>query len=461
MAIVMRMVYLLLAMLAVVALLMLASRMWPASAMQKQARAALEQPLDWPGANAWALLETLDHDGLDMAQRQTLVDERVRRFTAWKQENARLRAAGEHQQTGVPALGAQATTWPRSDVLCERHQAEQCLDKVRQAPDAVAAALAQRQPRLQRVAQLADFGHVRSPYPGDVSMPYLHSTGALFDSLSAHALAHVQGNSDQALAGLCRDMRSGRMLLTRSDSLIQAMVGNAMLAGNAQMLGQVLAELPAERALPSNCTAALAPLQTQDLGLCRAMRMDYAISGAAMADSYQYEMGTPGSSWLFNVDKTMDRIATGQAQGCFEPIQQQLAQDQPAVIDASVWSLWKMECPANAIGCMLTGNAAVGPGYAEFMHRAQDTAAQQRLLATLVWLRDQPALAPDDIALHLQNLPADLVSAQRPITLSSDGRALQVGQRYYRKGPQAAAPLRVSLPSAWWPPATVGSSASP
>lgn len=74
MAIVMRMVYLLLALLAVVALLMLASRLWPASAMQQQARAALEQPLDWPGDNAWALLETLDHDGLDMAQRQALVD---------------------------------------------------------------------------------------------------------------------------------------------------------------------------------------------------------------------------------------------------------------------------------------------------------------------------------------------------------------------------------------------------
>lgn len=451
MAIVMRMVYLLLALLAVVALLMLASRLWPASAMQQQARAALEQPLDWPGDNAWALLETLDHDGLDMAQRQALVDGRVRRFTVWQQENARLRAAGEYRQTGVPALGGQVTTWPRSDVLCERHQAEQCLDKVRQAPDAVAAALAQRQPRLQRVAQLADYGHVRSPYPGDVSMPNLHTTGALFDSLSAHALAHVQGNSDQALAGLCRDMASGRMLLTRSDSLIHAMVGNAMLVGNTQMLGQVLAELPAGHALPSTCTAALVPLQTSDLGLCRAMRMDYAISGAAIADSYQYEMDMPGSSWLFNVDKTMDRIATGQAQGCFEPIQQQLAQDLPAVIDASVWSLWKMECPANAVGCLLTSNVAVGPGYAEFMHRAQDAAAQQRLLGALVWLREQPALTPEDIAQQLQKLPAGLVSAQRPITLSTDGRALQVSQRYYRKGPQAAAPMRVSLPSAWWP----------
>ena len=454
-----RMAAALLGLLALLALFLLASRFWPASAMQKQARAALEQPLDWPGANAWALLETLDHDGLDMAQRQALVDERVRRFTAWQQENARQRAAGENQQMNAPALGGQAITWPRSDVLCQSNQAEQCLDKVRQAPEAVAAALAQRQPRLQRVAQLADYSHVRSPYPGDVSMPYLHTTGALFDSLSAHALAHVQGNSDQALAGLCRDMGSGRMLLTRSDSLINAMVGNAMLQGNGQLLGQVLAELPAGHALPSSCTAALVPLQSQDLGLCRAMRMDYAISGAAMADSYQYEMDTPGSSWLFNVDKSMDRIATVQGQGCLAPMQQQLARDQRAVIDASVWSLWKMECPANAIGCILTSIA--GPAYSDYVHRAQDTAAQQRLLATLVWLREQPALAPDDIALQLQNLPADLVSAQRPITLSTDGRALQVSPRYYRKGPQAAAPMRVSLPSAWWPPATVGSSASP
>lgn len=448
-----RMVFALLGLLGLVVVVLLVSRLWPASALQKQARAALEQPLDWPGANAWALLETLEHDGLDMAQRQALVDERVRRFAAWKQENiASWDAQADLQgRPPVPLLGGEVVHRERSEVLCASQQAAHCLDKVRQNPAAVATELAARGSVLQRVAQLADYGHVRTPYVADVSTPYLPALGRLFDPLAAHALAHVQGSSVQAMEGLCRDMETGRMLLTRSDSLINAMVGNALLQANGQLLGQVLAELPANQALPERCTVALEPLPSQDLGLCRAMRGEYAMSRAAISDSYQQEMGsTPGSSWLFNVDKSLYRMAAVHGQGCLPTVQQQVAQDLPVEPDMRAGSLWKMECPANAIGCILSSVA--GPAYAAYSNRAQDVAAQQRLLATLVWLRAQPALEPAAIPEHLQKLPTGLVSAQRPITLSTDGRALQVSPRYYRNGTEADHPLRVPLPHAWWPP---------
>ena len=452
----------LLGLLALLAVFLLASRFWPASPLQKQARAALEQPQDWPGDNAWALLETLDHAGLDMAQRQALVDDRVRRFTAWRQENAGMwDDQAENQGRGpVPSLGGQAVAYERSELLCASNQALQCLDKVRQAPEAVAAELATRQPRLQQLAQLADYGHVRSPYPGDASMPFLHTLGGLFDPLAAHALAHVQGNSDQALDGLCRDIGAGRMLLTRSDSLINAMVGTAMLQANGQLLGQVLAELPAGQPLPVTCTTTLAPLPAQDLGLCRAMRSDYAMSRASISDSYQHQAAsTLGASWMFNVDKTLNRFAMTQGQGCLTPIQQELAADLPATFDEGELSLWRMECPANAIGCILS--AVAGPVYTDYVRRAQDAAAQQRLLGALVWLREQPALTPDMIAQRLQDLPVGLQSPSRPVQLSADGRSLEVAQRYARNSPAGTGPISLPLPRAWWPPATAGSSASP
>ena len=449
-----RMVYALLGLLAVFVLVMVASRLWPASAQQKQARAALEQPLDWPGANAWALLETLDHDGLDMAQRQALVDDRAVRFAAWAQATAAQRYGSEPDllqgmASSLPPLGAApAQAWERSELLCAGNQADNCLAKVRQAPAAVASELQKRAGRLQRIAQLADYGHVRSPYVADVQMPYLHTLAGLFDPLAAHALAHVQGNSAQAMEGLCRDMGTGRMLLTQSDSLINAMVGNAMLQANGLLLGQVLAELPVGQALPEYCSAALAPLQAQEMGLCRAMRTEYGTSHVAIARANQYGTSkTPGGSWVLNVDKTLNRSAAYLGQGCLAPMQQTLAGDLPADLDISVGSLWRMECPANAIGCLLTSIAA--PAYTGYQRRAQDTAAQQRLLGALVWLRAQPAGEP--LAQRLQHLPPELVSVQRSISLSADGRALQIAQRYGRKGPEADTPLRVALPQAWWP----------
>lgn len=454
-----RMVFALLGLLGLVAVVLLVSRLWPASALQKQARAALEQPLDWPGANAWALLETLEHDGLDMAQRQALVDERVRRFERWilnKQASISRDDPLVQLPAGIvalvpqpPALGGDSVRWQSSDVLCHRSQVADCLDKVRQAPDAVAAELATRQPRLQRVAQLAAYGHVRSPYPADASMPFPHTLGGLFDSLTGHALAHAKGSSTQAMAGLCRDIGTGRMLLGHSDSILVAMTGQSMLEANTLLLAQILAELPPTTPLPDSCAAALLPLSVEQMSLCTPVRGDYAMVAAVTRQSYEQELADiPGGSWLFNVDKTLNRNAVYMGQGCLAPLRQRMVQDMPAQPDLAVSSIWRIECPANAIGCILTGIA--GPAYTDYILRAQDVGAQQRLLATLVWLRAQPADEP--LAQRLLRLPPELISPQRPIRLSADGRALQVDS-YYRKGRPGNDPLSVPLPHDWWPAA--------
>jgi len=460
MRIAMRIVCLLLALLAALALLMLASRLWPASQMQKQARAALEQPLDWPGDNAWVLLETLDREGLDAAQRQALVDERAVRFAGWAEDMQAAALLHEPMPTlrqgtatlapQPAALGAEPVKWGGSELLCSSNEAAGCLDKVRQAPEAVAAELANRQALLSRVAQLAGHGHVRTPYVANRIMPVLRALPRLFDPMAGHALAHVQGNATLAMEGLCRDMRSGRMLLTHSDNVVAAMTGQRLLQANGQLLAQVLAQLPPGQAMPAQCAVAVAPLAAGDISLCSAVRTDYVMSAELMRSGYRHEFGsTPGSSWLFNVDKTLYRSAVYMGQGCLAPLQQQLAKDLPASLDEREGSLWRMECPGNAIGCMLTAGAA--PGYTGYLHDLQDVAAHQRLLGALVWLRKQPVHCSADITRHLQQLPPELVSASRPISLSADGRALQVAQRYGRRNPQGAGPISLPLPQAWWP----------
>ena len=439
---------------------MLVSRYWPASVVQKQARAALEGPVAWPGDNGWALLETLSHEDLDMAQRQALVDDRAARFAQWVQATAPQRYGepepGAVQHGQLPELALPGQRWMADEVLC-RGGNRDCLAQVRRDPQAVAAALQARRGVIERVAALADYGHVRSPYLADVDMPYPAPISRLFDPLAAHALAHAQGDSTLAMTGLCRDIGTARMLLGHSDNVVVAMTGQSMLQANTLLLAQVLAELPPATPLPESCAAVLVPLSVEQMSLCIPVRGDYAMVGAATRQSYEHEVGdTAGGSWLFNVDKTLNRNAAYMGQGCLAPLRQRVAQDLPAQPDLAVSSLWRVECPANAIGCILSGIA--GPAYTDYILRAQDAGAQQRLLATLAWLRAQPADAP--LAQRLQRLPAELVSPQRPIRLSADGRALQVDS-YYRKGQPANGPVSLPLPQAWWPaPAPVTAAAA-
>lgn len=441
---------------------MLVSRYWPASVVQKQARAALEGPVAWPGDNGWALLETLSHEDLDMAQRQALVDDRAARFAQWVQATAAQRYGepepGPVQHGQLPELALPGQRWPADDLLC-RSGSRDCLAQVRRDPQAVVVALQARQGVIERVAALADYGHVRSPYLADVNMPLPGSFPRLFDTLPAHALAHVQGDSTRAMAGLCRDMGTGRMLLGHSDSLIVAMLGQSMLQANTQLLAQVLAELPPSTPLPESCAAVLVPLSVEQMSLCTPMRGEYAIGAATLRQSFEHGMGDrPGASWLFNVDKTLDRNAAYLGQGCLAPLRQRVAQDLPAKPDLAVSSLWRVECPANAIGCILSATA--GPAYRNYLLRAQDAGAQQRLLAALVWLRVQPG--DESLAQRLQRLPAELVSPQRPIRLSADGRALQMDHYYGDDQSSPYGSLSLPLPQAWWPaPAPVTAADTP
>lgn len=443
-----RMAAALLGLLALLALFLLASRFWPASAQQQQARAALEQLLDWPGDNAWAALMTLNRPGLDAARQQTLVDAHVAAFSVWAQQTASQRYGEQTSSAAVPEPpampGGEPAGFERSPLLCASNEAAQCLHKVRRAPQAVAEALTQRQRGLDNVAGLALYGHARNLYQADLQTPY-PPVQWLLDPLSAHALAHVQGNSGLALAGLCRDMGTGRMLMSHSDSLIVAMAGQRMLEANGQLLAEVLAELPSDHPLPATCTAAVAPLDVPAMSLCTPMRGEYAMSRAVMAESYRHGAGSkPAGSWLFNVDKTLNRNAASVGQGCLAPVREQLEQDLPITVDQVNNSLWKMECPANAIGCILS--AVAGPAYGKYHRRTLDTGASQRLLGALVWLRGQPQQG--GIEQYLEALPAELVSQQRPITLSADGRHLQM-TRYQLDGDTPL--LQLPLPPVWWP----------
>lgn len=418
---------------------LLVSWLWPLSAAQKRSLAALEATQERPGSNAYATLALLGVKGLTPEQRQARVDEHARRFEQWYADEYVPRFMQDETDASdmppPPPLLAEDEAPPAADpALCSFTKAADCLAEVRGQPQAVAEALVPQVTVLAQMDELAAHGHYRSPLKQNEATPW-PPLRSLQVSLSAHAVAHVQGDSQGALAGLCRDAGTGRMLMAHGDNLMTTMMGSAMLSANATVFAGVLAELPVDAALPATCAVALAPLSPEEAGICNGMRGEFAMQQdfAALMDSRIESHGPAHARLLYDSRKTLARTAELMGQSCLPEARQAIVEDRrvQGMSESSV-SMWRPECLTNSLGCVTSAIAA--PAYHSYNHRQQDTAAQLRLLNTVLWLREHAAQeAGTPLAERLEALPAGLRSAQRPITVSADGSALETAS-YARRG---------------------------
>ncbi len=432
-----------------VVVVLLISWLWPLSTAQKRALAALEAPRDLPGSNAYATLATLGMEG-PLAQRQALMEEHARQFEAWYADQyvpGFIRGDAEDKAGTPPPLPGESGPSPAADtVLCGSGDAAGCLDAVRSRPQAVAAALVPHATLLARMDELALHGHYRSPLTQMGATPW-PGMRQLMVPLSAHALAHVQGDSARAMAGLCRDAGSGRMLMTQGENLLMTMTGSAMLAANAKMFAAVLAELPLDAPLPAGCGKAFAPLSADEASVCNGMRGEFAMQrGFAALMDRKIEDSQRHMRLFYSSRKTLARQAEFLGESCLPETRQAIAEDRKLTIPsvpASAW--WQPQCLTNAIGCILGDIAR--PAYQGYGHRQQDTAAQLRLLQSVLWLRGQAVQGtPAPLAERLDNLPAGLRSAYRPITPSADGTTLET-PAYGKDGQMLRMPLPQALSS--------------
>lgn len=433
--------------LAVVVLLV--SWAWPPSAAQTRALAALQAPHDLPGSNAYVTLATLEMQA-PLAYRQAQVDEHARLFQAWYDDSYApgfIRGDAEGEAGVPPPLPVDgAAQAPAADpALCGFRDAAACLERVRRAPEAVATALAARATLLSRMDELAAHGHYRSPLVQAPPTPW-PPLAPLAVPLGAHALAHVQGDSARALAGLCRDAGSGRMLMAHADNLLATMAGIAMLQANAELFAAVLAELPADAPLPPGCATAFAPLAADEAAVCNGMRGEFALQQRfALLMDRKIEAGPRSGRLFYNGRKTLARQAEVLAGPCLPAARQAVAEDRRVPLPplpAAAW--WQPQCLTNAIGCILSDIA--GPAYTGYVYREQDVAARLRLLQAGLWLRGQALQDADAVTARLRALPAGLRSAHRPITLSADATALET-PAYARQGQVLRMPLPLAASS--------------
>ncbi|WP_414716044.1 hypothetical protein [Stenotrophomonas sp.] len=398
----------LLGLLVLVVLLWTLSRFWPLPGAQRQQVRWLEDVRPLPGKNAFALLWTLPFDGLDPAQREAALVEDVRRWqTGATPGNVDSALAATHPVVKVDSQG-----------YC-RPTGESCLARVRADAQPFVAAHAGHEGLHERLDALADADRFDSPFRPDGAtglfpMPHYRT---LMDGSGVHALAFVQGDVPAALAGSCRSVRLGRRLMRDGNTLIDSMIGAAMVRTNVHLLAEMLAELPPGQVLPAACESALQPMDAADQRLCRAMQGEFAISRAAIDSSLQQT----GAVLTLGREHTLGRMASNLGWACDPANDRLLEADQPPVASRVVG--WDVGCLSNMVGCTLTDIAA--PAYQDYAARSQDVAALLRLLGAQRWLRQQP----DGPQQALQRLPAQWRSSTRTPVLSADGTRLQVPRR--------------------------------
>mgnify|MGYP000863877567 CR=1 FL=1 len=382
--------------------------LWPVPEAETQALRRLQAVPAADTHDGFALLWTLSYDGPDAGERQAILARDVRAFAA---SPAKWQASAG--RAGAPVQA--------SSGACQgKDRGRGCLAAVRADPQAVAAAHAGHDGLHARVAQVAQAHDFSSPFAsgegpqGDV-LPPLPALRGLFDPVPAHALAHVRGDSAQALAGLCSGIASGRRLMLGGDTLATALVGAALVEVNARVLADVLVELPAGVAVPPGCTTALQPLHDDERSLCRAMQGEFAMGSAVIAHSAAQQ---PWNALLLDVERTRLRMAPHYGWACDPAVAAARREGRPVglpTLPGDGWGDKDFSCVANPIGCVLADVAA--PAMQRYLQRTDRAAAMLQLVNAQRWLRQQPA--PMEAA--LERLPAALQGT--PGRLS-----LQVGQ---------------------------------
>lgn len=314
---------------------------------------------------------------------------------------------------------------------------EGCLAKVRADPEGSATWRRQNAALVERVQALSRYDHIASRLPAKVDAPFL-PLQALSLPLSANAVDFVQANPLAALASACRDMDTLRRIGTKSDLLITRMLAIAYVTdGYGRLLADMLGALPRDTPLPATCEAAFRAPSADEGSICPAMRGEFAQSMGAV-DSIPEMREANAWSWL-----VLDRagVRASMAEQMAPPCEVEdvdLAADQRLVLTRTPLPAWRrFECVANSVGCLLSDVA--GPAYYGYAWRAQDQNARLQLLGTLAWLREQPD--EGTLAERLARRPGGLRSPARDITVTADGRSLEIAQYDTRLGDTWSLPL--------------------
>lgn len=390
---------------------------------QKAALALLEVRPPPPGRNAFALVWLMPYDMQETDREQVLAED-VQRFSSAPDP---ARDGGSAAFTSVASKRYPASREPNRERYC-RWREPGCLAKVRADKNAYARLIEADKALLARADTLATYSHLRSPFTARLDMPF-PPYQFLSYPMTGHAHAFASGDTEAGLDGACRGTSAARMLIHDGDNLVSAMIGAAMLQGNATLLADMLAELPVDHPLPASCSVAFAPPKQDEFSLCNTVRGEarYMFGTLRQVADSRHPTGTPWQDRLlpvlYDYDKTVARMAPRLAWYCGVQARAAMAADLPTEAPApTTMSMSSLECFDNFIGCILADTGSVS--FDEYQHRLQDAAIRLKTTATLLWLRSHPNGQP--LNDQLARRPAALRSPRRELQPEKDGTSVSV-----------------------------------
>lgn len=396
---------LVLVVLAVVVGLFAVSRLMGPSDEQRAALALLDADDPAPtGRNAFAALWLIEYD-VPPEEIEAIAEAGVARY-----RQALVGLEPHAALADLPSAAEERFARHRSEPFdppyCSSREVS-CLNSVRQRHEEYASLLTRERALVERVRALSGFDYYRSPLGNDLRapIPRLHW---LFASHTASALDFVEGRTEAALDAVCRDVDTWRRIGTNADTLILAMISNAMIESGVSLFADMLAQLPPDHPLPPVCAVAFDP-QRMAPDLCPAMRSEARMAFTHM-EWLERQASPMTRALLLDIPATQAVLAPVYAHACTESIRRALIDDTPIVRASFPESLWRLECAGNVIGCTLADVAV--SAYGQYLHRMQDVQAMLRTVDAMLRLRAQAAANGQTMAqvLHADGLRPEVAT---------------------------------------------------
>lgn len=403
-------------------------------------QAALDQvlaPVPLPegeNAFAWILLFDKDIDDADIEQ----VAERDVQF-------ARTTPAGGVVDT-LPSTTLPSLPRPPRDtpVFCIPKEAG-CLALVRDNPEATRTALDQQGRLLQRAIRIEQADYLRSRFPESISPPLAHAQDAQRLRLSSLALIYIDGQREDALAGVCQNLAAWRRFGEANRSLVQTMLAVANRDASLRLFTEMLASLDAGDAIPPSCEQALAAPHAAEVSLCASMKGEFQFADATLMQ-VAAAASTDELSWWDRLNQSLvfswphARVwrATEIAGYCSAEADQRVMRDDPT--PAAPIKIGRLACASNLSACILLGAAT--PAYEDYQRRLLDSAAHLRLAATVLWLR-QTRDDARSLSERFADRPQALRSGTRASGVADDDASIWVDNLHQKPDKRFSLPLAV------------------
>jgi hypothetical protein len=335
----------------------------------------------------------------------------------------------------------------QSPMLCMSPRT--CLAEIEADPAAAEAWTRRHAALIRRAESLSGYGGIRSGFGhgADAPLPPYQLARA---SLPAHALAFVQGRTDEAFDRTCHAIVTWRRLGPASDSLIGRLIGASFSSAiHGELFVQMLARTPREQPLPASCAEAFAPLTDAEHSICDAYRGEFALirDGLMHVPSATDLPGGKVTRWtmpvLYDQDMSEADVAESLAWVCGERLEDPLRADQPIEGVPAPPSLYRFRCIANSVGCVFAEMAVQPEPQLRYAARVQDANARIQVISLLLRLRSDTG-DPRPFAERLRDGSEETLHASRKLRTSDDGKSLRMGE--YAPGDEERPEWTISLP---------------